>query len=77
MQLALSENYQDIVVERDSKSCVEALNNPTKESFWSFSKLQSNIALEIQSFYTVYSFIRVRKETNGLAHALCKCYFDT
>jgi hypothetical protein len=71
IQLAKAENWSDIIIESDSKTCIEALVLDQAVCDWNILVLCKNVKL-LASEFSVCDFCWVRHEANMAAHTLAK-----
>ena len=71
LQLAKSENWRWIMVESDSKNCVDTLLQEFFGCYWNISAICNDIKCLALEFFSC-CFCWVRREANMLAHALAK-----
>ena len=69
LELVQMERYPNIIVESDSKVCIEAITGITADSWWKIDALCSDVVTLGLSFSSV-CFSWVRREANSLAHEL-------
>jgi ribonuclease HI len=73
IQLAQSENFHSILVESDSKVCVDAILDVTGYVNWDISSL-CNDAETLALNFVSCSFVWVRREANMVAHMMTKFF---
>jgi ribonuclease HI len=71
IQLAKAENWRDIIIESDSKTCVDALVLDQAACKWNILVLCNNVKL-LASEFSICDFCWVRLEANMAAHTLAK-----
>ena len=71
IQLALSENWQHIIIEGDAKSCFNPLTISELQPDWSIATIISNI-LGLCNFFLNCNFRWVRRCCNTAAHEAAK-----
>ena len=70
LKLALTEKFNKIIVVGDAKACFDFLNTGTS-TCWTVCNVLYN-ALEIGKSFQSCTFGWVRREANGVAHAIAK-----
>ena len=71
IQLALSENWQHIIIKGDAKSCFNPLTISELQPDWSIATIISNI-LDLRNFFLNCNFRWVRRCCNTVAHEAAK-----
>jgi ribonuclease HI len=71
VQLAFEKDFKYVIIEGDSKICIDALNGNLNSVNWSISSLVCNIT-ELCKYFSSCSFFWTRREANGVAHSLAK-----
>ncbi len=71
VQLAIEKDFKHVIIEGDSKICIDALNGNLNSVNWSISSIVCNIS-ELCKYFSSYSFFWTRREANGVAHSLAK-----
>lgn len=71
IQLALTENWGQIIIEGDAKSCFDPLTIAEIQSDWSIATTVNNI-LELRNFFLNCNFYWVRRCFNTAAHEAAK-----
>jgi ribonuclease HI len=71
VQLATEKDFKHVIIEGDSKICIDALNGNLNTVNWSISSLICNIS-ELCKYFSSCSFFWTRREANGVAHSLAK-----
>uniref|UniRef100_A0A2N9HDI6 RNase H type-1 domain-containing protein n=1 Tax=Fagus sylvatica TaxID=28930 RepID=A0A2N9HDI6_FAGSY len=74
LQLALLENYSKVVVESDSKVCIDAIIGSPSEVNWKIAAIIANVISLSLNFVSV-CFVWVKRSANGTAHELAKFSF--
>ena len=70
-QIAKDERSDQIIIERDSKTCFNSLSSPLCHLNWVISSIISNIVVLKESF-TSSLFIWVKRDCNAVAHVAAK-----
>ena len=73
IQLAQSKNFQRILVESDSKVCVDAVLDVNGSVNWDIFSLCNDTKTLALDFVS-YSFVWVRREANMVAHIMAKFF---
>ena len=71
VQLAISEGWSHVILEGDSKICLESIAGKYQYVDWSISALTDNIRCLVKSF-AACSFSWINRSCNGAAHAAAK-----
>jgi ribonuclease HI len=71
IQVAKVECWRDIIIESDSKSCVDALLQNTPVNDWKIAVLCENV-LTLAAEFSLCCFNWVRRDVNMVAHTLAK-----
>ena len=71
LKLAIDENWSNIVVEGDSKICLDALSKAEEPSNWSISSITWDTAV-LSVFFDNCKFCRVKRSLNSAAHSAAK-----
>ena len=81
LSLAANLEVVSISIERDSKSCIDALRCPNRDVPWRIKTICSNV-LALKMNFSNCSFSWVARDANVAAHVLAKwslsnCYFGS
>ena len=71
LNLANDENWSNIVVERDSKTCLDALSKAEEPSNWSISSITRDTVV-LSVFFDNCKFCWVKRSLNSSAHSATK-----
>jgi ribonuclease HI len=68
IQVAKVENWSSIIIESDSKMCVDAILQDPPDRLWKIAVLCDNV----KTLAAEFSFNWVKREANMVAHTLAK-----
>ena len=71
LQIAKMENFTSIIVESDSKLCIDVITLHPEDSYWVSAAFVSDI-ISLSSDFSSCSFSWVKREANIAAHELAK-----
>jgi hypothetical protein len=71
LELAMTEKSKKIIVEGDSKICIDAIDGDQNDVEWSVTAIINNI-VSLRSSFNSCLFSWVRREANVVAHTLAK-----
>jgi ribonuclease HI len=71
VQLAIQKDFKHVIIEGDSKICINALNGNLNSVNWSISSIVCNI-FDLCKYFSSCFFFWTRREANGVAHSLAK-----
>ena len=71
LELAVTKKFQKIIVEGDSKICIDAINGDQNDVEWSVATIINNI-VSLSSSFNSCLFSWVWREANVVAHTLAK-----
>ena len=75
LELTVEEGFENIIVERDAKICVDAFSCPIDFNFWKICSLTAHsLDLALKNFVCVFNW--VTRDVNQLVHALAKVVFS-
>jgi ribonuclease HI len=71
LQLAKAEDFTQVIVESDSKKCIETFTGSPEDTCWKLDALYSDVNSLALDFVSV-CFSWVKRDTNSTAHELAK-----